>query len=195
MRDDPGQTGAGKHIRPWHAPFTHFPIAAYVIAAAFDVISVAGGSRHTWAGQLWHAGTFVLIAGLVACLATMFTGFVDLVRFSDVRPGVVRHIAAHVCVMAAVFMIGVGDITWRLTDLNRPSTPPGILILTVAAAIGVCAGGYLGGTLVYKHGVGVGVTAARTARRPDPADAEALADARTPAADLCQPAAGRQFRR
>lgn len=150
----------GRHVRPVHPPFTHFPVAAYVMAAVFDLISAAGGGRHRWAAQLWHAGTFVLMAGLAICLLTMLTGFADLVRFGEQRPRVVRGIAVHVCVMAAVFVIGVGDLSWRLADGNQASTPPGVLVMTVAAAIGVCAGGYLGGTLVYRHGSGVGVTVA-----------------------------------
>ena len=75
--------------------------------------------------------------------------------------------AVHVCVMAGVFMIGVGDIALRLTDSKQDSTPPAILILSVAAAVGVCTGGFFGGTLVYKHGTGVaGVLAAEPAQSP-----------------------------
>ncbi len=170
--DRPSRTGhhsaAGRtsqprrqHLRPVHPPFTHFPIAAYILAASFDVVSVVAGSSHGWAGQLWHAGTFVLVGGLAICLLTMITGFADLVRFGERRPEVVRAIAAHVCVMAAVFMIGVVDVTFRITDFHRATTPPGVLVLTLAAAIGVGIGGYLGGTLVYRHGTGVAVLAAR----------------------------------
>jgi uncharacterized membrane protein len=177
MADSAGQ--AGRRGRPWHPPFTHFPVAAYVMAAGFDVISVLGGGRHQWAGQLWHAGTFVLIAGLVLCLATMLTGFADLVRFVAGRPGTLRVVATHVCVMAAVFMVGVGDLALRLSDYNRPSTPPAVLILTITAALGVCTGAFFGGTLVYQHGTGVAAV-------PQTAPDEAVAAAR---AHL--PAAGR----
>jgi uncharacterized membrane protein len=155
MTETPGK--ARRHGRPLHPPFTHFPIAAYVMAAAFDVISVVGGRRHAWSGQLWHAGTFVVIAGLVLCLATMLTGFADLVRFGERTHAAMRIIAVHVCVMASVFMLGVGDLAIRLSEYNQDSTPPPVLILTIAAAVGVSIGGFLGGTLVYKHGAGVAV--------------------------------------
>jgi uncharacterized membrane protein len=157
MADIAGQ--ARKSGRPMHPPFTHFPVAAYVMAAGFDVISVVGGRQHQWAGQLWHAGTFVLIAGLVLCLPTMLTGFADLVRFVGQRPAALRVAAKHVCVMAAVFMVGVGDLALRLSDYHLPSTPPALLILTIAAAVGVCTGAFFGGTLVYKHGTGVAAAA------------------------------------
>jgi uncharacterized membrane protein len=72
--------------------------------------------------------------------------------------------AVHVCVMAAVFMVGVADIALRLSATRQDSTPPVILILTIAAAAGACSGGFFGGTLVYRHGTGVaGVSGAAPA--------------------------------
>lgn len=150
-----------KYVRPLHPPFTHFPVAAYVLAAAFDILSVLGGGSHAWAAQLWHAATFVLIAGLGICLATMLTGFADLVRFAERRPVVMRTMAAHVCVQAGVFMIGVADVAIRIASYSRTSTSPVALLLTIAAAIGVCTGGFLGGRLVFTYGHGVAVATER----------------------------------
>jgi uncharacterized membrane protein len=144
--------------RALHPPLTDFPIAAYVFAAAFDVISAIGGPHRGWSAQFWHAGTFVLAGGLGICLLTMLSGFVDLVRFPDNRPRVTRTIAAHVAVMAAVFMIGSGDIAWRLAEYgSQTSTPVGILALSLAAAAGVCTGAACGGTLAFRYGVGVAI--------------------------------------
>jgi uncharacterized membrane protein len=155
--------------RALHPPLTDFPIAAYVFAAAFDVISAMGGPHRGWATQLWHAGTFVLVGGLGMCLPTMLSGFVDLVRFPDSRPRVTRTIATHVAIMAGVFMIGSGDIAWRLSEYrSQASTPAGILALSVAAAAGVCVGAGYGGTLAFRHGVGVAM-GARDADATDPA--------------------------
>ena len=151
-----GSSDQPRRRRALHPPLTDFPIAAYVFAAAFDVISTVGGPHRDWATQLWHAGTFVLIAGLVLCLVTMLSGFLDLVRFPVSRPRVVRTVAAHVATMAAVFMIGAGDIAWRLAEYDSStSTPTGVLLLSLAAAVGVCVGAAYGGTLVFRYGVGV----------------------------------------
>lgn len=167
-------------IKPVHPPFTHFPLAAYVFAAGFDITSAAG-ARHSWAGQLWHAGTFVLIAGLVICLITMGTGFWDLIRFwpgdapdpagpagqaglAGGGPDPLATVAAHVSVMAAAFMIGAGDVAWRLSDYDsRASTPPGVVALSLAAAIVACTGGYFGGKLVFRHAIGVAPASAASA--------------------------------
>ena len=146
----------GRPARPLHPPLTDFPIAAYVFTAAFDVISAIGGPRHSWARELWHAGTFVLIAGACICILTVLTGFRDLLKFPDPGPAAIRSVAIHVCVMVSVFMIGVGDIAWRLRDYaTSASTPPGILILSLAAAAGVGVGAAYGGALVFRHGAGV----------------------------------------
>jgi uncharacterized membrane protein len=151
--------------RPLHPPLTDFPIAAYVFAAVFDVISAAGGDRHSWARQFWHAGTFVLIAGASICVLTVLTGFRDLLMLPDPGSGAVRSISIHVCVMVAVFMVGVGDIAWRLKDYSSASTPAGILVLSLVAAAGVGVGAAYGGALVFRHGAGVAIAGAGAGAR------------------------------
>jgi uncharacterized membrane protein len=157
-----------------HPPFTHFPIAAYVFAAGFDITSAVAGRRYGWAAQLWHAGTFVLIGGLIVCLITMATGFWDLIRQwpgnsgvpADGAPDPLGMVAAHVSVMAAAFMIGAGDVAWRLSDYgSRASTPPGVVALSLTAAIVACTGGYFGGKLVFDHAIGVAPAAVRADTR------------------------------
>src|SRR5256885_4633164 len=49
--------------KPLHPPLTDFPVAAYVLAAVFDVISLIGGGDHAWAREFWHAGTVTFIGG------------------------------------------------------------------------------------------------------------------------------------
>jgi uncharacterized membrane protein len=164
------------HRRAWHPPLTDFPIAAYVFAAAFDVISAAGGARHGWAREFWHAGTFVLIAGASICVLTVLTGFRDLLTFSGRAPLPVRTISVHVLVMVAVFMIGIADIAWRLRDYqSQAATPAGILACSLIAAVGVCVGAAYGGTLVFREGfgsavLGPGAQNGMGAGRPTPPD-------------------------
>jgi uncharacterized membrane protein len=146
--------------RPLHPPLTDFPIAAYIFAAAFDVISAIGGQRHGWARQFWHAGTFVLIGGACICVLTVLTGFRDLLRFPAAGKAVNRPVTIHVCVMVIVFMIGISDIAWRLRDYGgTASTPVGILVLSLVAAGGVSVGAAYGGTLVFRYGTGVAAAA------------------------------------
>jgi uncharacterized membrane protein len=148
------QSGA-RQRRGWHPPLTDFPIAAYLFTAAFDVISALGGRQHPWAGEFWHAGTFVLIAGGITCILAVLAGFRDLLVCPGPGALPVTVITVHVCVMVGVFMIGVADIAWRLRDYHLPATPPGILACSLVAAAGVAVGAAYGGTLVFRHGFAV----------------------------------------
>jgi hypothetical protein len=57
-------------------------------------------------------------------------------------------------------MIGSGDLAWRLTEPGpHAAAPPGLVALSLAAAAAACTGGFLGGKLVFGHGIGVTVTA------------------------------------
>lgn len=101
----------------------------------------------------------MLIAGASICVLTVLTGFRDLLKFPDPGSGAVRSISIHGCVMIAVFMVGVGDIAWRLKDYSSSaSTPAGILVLSLVAGVGV--GAAYGGALVFRHGAGVATAGA-----------------------------------
>src|SRR5215472_9432425 len=65
--------------KPLHPPLTDFPVAAYVLAAVFDVIAVLG--RHeSWARDFFRAGTYVFIGGAAVSVLAATTGFVDWLR-------------------------------------------------------------------------------------------------------------------
>jgi uncharacterized membrane protein len=192
-----GQGQPERPGRPLHPPLTDFPIAAYVFAAIFDVISAAGGDRHSWARQFWHAGTFVLITGASICVLTVLTGFHDLLKYPNPGSGAVRSISIHVCVMAAVFMVGVGDIAWRLKDYSSSaSTPAGILVLSLVTAAGVGVGAAHGGALVFRHGAGVATAGAGTGTAgAERGPAGQVAGQPAAASDLAWPAARHRLRR
>ena len=64
--------------KPFHPPLTDFPIAAYVLAAAFDVLSVIGGDDRSWGHDLWHAGTYVFVVGAMVSVFAALTGLLRL---------------------------------------------------------------------------------------------------------------------
>ena len=63
--------------KPLHPPLTDIPIAAYVLAAAFDVTSAAAGKDHTWARELWHVGTYIFVGGAAVSVLAALTGLWD----------------------------------------------------------------------------------------------------------------------
>src|SRR5689334_11356519 len=65
--------------KPTHPPLTDLPVAAYLIAAVFDVIAFAGQDE-SWSRDFFRAATFVFIAGAVASVFAALTGFWDWLR-------------------------------------------------------------------------------------------------------------------
>jgi uncharacterized membrane protein len=55
---------------------TDFPIAAYVLAAVFDVTAFVGQSE-AWARDFFRAGTYVFIGGAAVSVLAASTGFWD----------------------------------------------------------------------------------------------------------------------
>ena len=104
--------------KPFHPPLTDIPIGAYVIAAALDVISTIGGADHGWASELWHAATFVFIAGAIVSVFTALTGFFDWWRSSDPGTQARRTANVHALIMVSVTVAVLVNIALRLNWYN-----------------------------------------------------------------------------
>ena len=142
--------------KPVHPPLTDFPIAAYVLAAAFDIISAIGGARHTWARELWHAGTFTFVGGAAVSVLAALTGLWDAWKSSQAGTQARRTINTHATIMVTVTVLALADIVWRLNDYHtHVVTPVGTAVLSAAIAVLVSVGATFGGTLVYDYGFNV----------------------------------------
>ena len=142
--------------KPSHPPLTDVPIGAYVLAAAFDVISFIGGGRTAWSREFYQAATFVLIGGALVSLAAAFTGFWDWWRSSEPGTQARRTINAHASLMIGVTLIVLVDLALRWLRYHALASPPAaVLGLTLAAASIVALGATYGGTLVFDYGFNV----------------------------------------
>jgi uncharacterized membrane protein len=139
-----------------HPPLTDFPIAAYVLAAVFDVISIVAGDGHHWARELWHAGTYTFLGGAAVSVFAALTGLWDAWKSSEAGTQARRTINTHATIMVAVTVLAIGDIAWRLNDYHTHLvTPIGIVVLSVVIALLVSLGATFGGALVYEYGFNV----------------------------------------
>lgn len=142
--------------KPLHPPLTDFPIVAYVFGAVFDVFSRIGGEHHTWARELWHAGTFTFIGGAAVSVFAALTGLWDAWKSSEAGTQARRTINTHATIMVTVTVLALADVAWRLNDYHtQPVTPIGILVLSVVIALLVSVGATFGGSLVYEYGFNV----------------------------------------
>lgn len=142
--------------KPMHPPLTDFPIVAYILAAAFDVLSSIGGDDKGWAGEMWHAGTYTFVAGVAVSVLAALTGLWDAWKTSEAGTQARRTINSHATIMVTVTVLALIDLIWRLNDYHTElTTPVGIVVLSVVIAVLVSLGATFGGTLVYDYGFNV----------------------------------------
>ena len=142
--------------KPFHPPLTDFPIAAYVLAAVFDVLSVIGGDDHEWSRELWHAGTYVFLGGAAVSVFAALTGLFDWLRSSESGTQARRTANTHATIMVTVTVLALADIALRLNGYHTDaSTPVGIMILSLVIAGLVSWGATYGGSLVFDYGFNV----------------------------------------
>jgi uncharacterized membrane protein len=135
---------------PLHPPLTDATIGIYTGAAVFAVLGALGVSEGNMATAWWLA----LIVGLVVTGPTALTGFVDWLGITWGTP-LWRTATVHMLSMltataffllAAIFGHG-GYVDGKVTS--------GSLILTLVGFGFLTLGGWLGGTVVFVHGMRV----------------------------------------
>jgi uncharacterized membrane protein len=142
--------------KPLHPPLTDIPIAAYIVAAVFDVVSVIGGEGHDWARELWHAGTYTFLAGAAVSVFAALTGLWDAWKSSEAGTQARRTINTHATIMVTVTVLALANIVWRLNDYHTAAvTPVGIMVLSIVVAALVAVGATFGGSLVFEYGFNV----------------------------------------
>jgi uncharacterized membrane protein len=142
--------------KPFHPPLTDIPIAAYILAATFDVISVIGGDDKSWGRDFWHAGTYVFIGGAAVSVLAALTGLIDWLRSSEAGTQARRTANTHATIMVTVTVLTLVNVVLRLNGYNTDfSTPGGIAVLSVVIAVLVSWGATYGGSLVFDYGFNV----------------------------------------
>jgi uncharacterized membrane protein len=141
--------------KPLHPPLTDFPIAAYILAAIFDVVATFG--RHeSWAQGFFRAGTYVFVGGAAVSVLAALTGFWDWLRSTEAGTQARRTANAHASTMVFVTLLALTDIVLRITEYDSRTYPStAVLVLSIVIALLVAVGAALGGTLVFDYGFNV----------------------------------------
>jgi uncharacterized membrane protein len=133
-------------VHELHPALVHAPLALLPTAAIVDLAAAVKGGRQrgTIGGSLWWAGAG---SGLLAGLAGMAASQEGAVE----EPGVRDMMWLHGIVNFGVVLSAIGMASWRS---RRPPT-----VTQAVVGLGACAvslyTAYLGGEIVYSHGVGV----------------------------------------
>jgi uncharacterized membrane protein len=133
---------------PLHPLLVHFPIALWTIAAFAEIGGWARGGDTWWAVSSGAQALGVLVA--VAAMATGASDFASLARAHPAADTAVWHMLA----MGTAWLLFVASVALR----GWPASGPPPVAASVAAFAGFASmvgGGWLGGQLVYRFGVGV----------------------------------------
>jgi uncharacterized membrane protein len=139
----------GRH--PVHPMLIPFPIALWIFSLVADVI-------YLWRGNLvWrdYVAFYTLLGGIIGAAAAAVPGFIDWLSIKDREVKKLADWHARLNVIALLVFIAdfylrtTSGARWVGTSLTIP------LLLSVLGIILITISGWLGGEMVYVHGVAV----------------------------------------
>jgi uncharacterized membrane protein len=146
---------------PIHPMLVAFPIGLWVFSFVADLIYLWRGNT----GWEWMA-SWTLLAGCLAAIVAAVFGIIDYFSIKDKAVSKIAAWHARFNVLALLLFAA----SWYLrrgVDFANPNgklTVP--IALSVAGVIVVTISGWLGGELVFKHGVGVNPQIEATSKEP-----------------------------
>ena len=150
---------------PLHPPLTDATIGLYTFAAGAALLSWLGVSPDNLATAWWLA----LVGGLIVTAPTALTGFADWLTISRGTP-LWRTATLHLTAMltaTVAFAIAAGA---GHADYVDRTVGGGSLVLTLIGYGVMALGGWLGGAIVFVHGMRVlNLVEEPTARAVSPA--------------------------
>ena len=136
---------------PFHPMLVSFPIALFVVAFLCDITRIVTGTTSPY----WTLAYYSIGGGLVGALLAALPGFVDYL--SLVRPAVRRIALWHMITNSSVVILFLFNFYLRRPS-GQAAAGGGKVLLLALSSVGVVLlgiAGWLGGELVYIHGVGV----------------------------------------
>lgn len=131
---------------PLHPAVVHFPIACWSLAVAADFLGLYFGET------TWQYSALLLAVGCGMAIVAMMAGLMELAYIPEGQA--LRDTHLHMGAMLAAFTLFTLSLLLRLNHF-QPLPPNGIVLsLDVIGFLTLMFGGWLGGKLVYGHGIG-----------------------------------------
>lgn len=144
---------------PIHPMLVSIPIGLWLFSLVCDIVFVGGGGGPSWA----TVALYTAAGGIVGALLAAVPGFIDMLSLPD---GPRRTALVHMSLNLTVVALYVINVWTRMASPESARFP---LLLSLAGVTLLAVSGWLGGKMVYRHGVAVDTEAAtaREAPRPD----------------------------
>jgi uncharacterized membrane protein len=139
------RTPANIAKHPVHPMLVPIPIGLWVFSLICDLFYVFGGYGETWAIVAYYT----MVGGVLGALVAAVPGFIDML---SLPPGPRKTALAHMTINLTVVGLYVFNI-WLRFDEARDMTLP--LALSAIAVALLVVSGWLGGKMVYVHGIAV----------------------------------------
>jgi uncharacterized membrane protein len=140
---------AGFRNHPLHPMLVVFPIALWIFSFVCDIAYHAGSYNALWKEMAFYS----MLGGIVGALAAAIPGIVDYLAIRDAQ--VKRVATMHMILNLIVVVLFIFNLGMRF---NAPADPDQQLFGTILSLVGIllmAISGWLGGSLVYVHHVGV----------------------------------------
>ena len=138
---------------PIHPMLIVFPIGLWIFSLVCDVIYHAGSHNLFWKGVAFYT----IVGGVVGALLAAIPGFIDYVSLTNRR--VKRIATTHLILNLIVVALFPFNLGIRY-NASPDSETFGVVLSIIATAL-LAVSGWLGGSLVYVHGVGVETPASK----------------------------------
>ena len=135
---------------PSHPPLTDVTIGAYAFATIAAVLGRAGVAERGFSQGWWLA----LVVGAASSVATVGTGLLDWLQISRGTP-LWRTATTHALTMATASIFFVLAVIFGHDGYTAHAIGTTDLVLTLVGFALLTAGGTMGGSITYVHGMRV----------------------------------------
>jgi uncharacterized membrane protein len=151
------RTPASIRNHPIHPMLVALPIGLWIFSLVCDLIYHAGRGNPFWKGVAF----FTMAGGLIGALLAAIPGFIDYLSLkgNSVKRIATVHMSLNLLVVA-MFLFNLG-IRYNASPDNELL---GVILSVIAIAI-LGVSGWLGGSMVYEHGVAVDTSVSKEEQR------------------------------
>jgi uncharacterized membrane protein len=147
------RTPANIARHPIHPMLVPIPIGLWVFSLICDLVYVFGGHGENWAIVAYYT----MVGGVLGALIAAVPGLIDMLSLPR---GFRRTALAHMTINLTVVGLYLFNIWLRFDEARDMTLPVSLSAIAVALLV---VSGWLGGKMVYVHGIAVADAGRRTA--------------------------------
>jgi len=129
---------------PIHPMLVTIPIGLWVFSLVCDIVRATGSPNENWS----IVALYTMVGGIAGALVAAIPGFIDML---SLKGGLKRLALTHMAINLTVVALYCVNVWMRTTG----GDPAMALMLSVVAIAALAVSGWLGGKMVYLHGVAV----------------------------------------